>query len=130
MGAIQGLFKAQYDVLRAQGHSPTECFNETVEEALVSLYPLINGQGMDWMFRNCSTTAQRGALDWAPIFYEANKPVIEKLYADVKSQKEAKITIDANSDPNYREKLEKELSEVDSQEMWQVGKEVRKLRSE
>lgn len=77
MGAIQGLFQAQYEVLRAKGHSPSEAFNETVEEATQSLYPLVGGKGMDWMYENCSTTARRGALDWAPRFYTATKPVFE-----------------------------------------------------
>jgi len=129
MGAIQGIFKAQYDILREQGHSPTEAFNETVEEGLVSLYPLINNKGMDWMFRNCSTTAQRGALDWAPKFYDAVKPVINDLYDSVKTGNEAKIAVAANTDANYREKLEKELSDMDSQEIWRVGHEIRKLRA-
>ena len=79
MGAIQGLFKAQYDVLRSKGHSPSEAFNETVEEATQSLYPLVAANGMDWMYANCSTTACRGALDWAPKFYDATKPVFEVL---------------------------------------------------
>src|SRR5690348_17700268 len=33
MGAIYGLWLAQYEVLREHGHSPSEAFNETVEEA-------------------------------------------------------------------------------------------------
>ncbi|KAK9659748.1 Bifunctional acetohydroxyacid reductoisomerase [Basidiobolus ranarum] len=80
MGAIQGAFQAQYEVLRSRGHSPSEAFNETVEEATQSLYPLIGEKGMDWMYSNCSTTAQRGALDWWKPFYEATKPVFEQLY--------------------------------------------------
>ncbi|MDR1738622.1 MAG: ketol-acid reductoisomerase, partial [Candidatus Symbiothrix sp.] len=32
MGAIQGILLAQYEVLRANGHTPSEAFNETVEE--------------------------------------------------------------------------------------------------
>ncbi len=130
MGAIQGLFKAQYEVLRANGHSPSEAFNETVEEATQSLYPLIAENGMDWMYANCSTTAQRGALDWMDPFYEATKPVFEKLYKSVLDGVEAQKSIDSNSQPDYREKLEAELKELEESEMWQAGKAVRKLRPE
>lgn len=130
MGAIQGLFRAQYEVLRANGHSPSEAFNETVEEATQSLYPLIAENGMDWMYANCSTTAQRGALDWMGPFYEATKPVFEKLYKSVTDGVEAQKSIDANSQSDYREKLEAELKELEESEMWQAGKAVRKLRPE
>ena len=129
MGGIAGLFKAQYDVLREHGHSPSEAFNETVEEALQSLYPLINEKGMDYMFSNCSTTAQRGALDWSKRFEALNKPLIEEIYQSVITGKEAERTIDCNSSPDYREKLNKELDEVNNMEIWKVGKEIRKLRS-
>lgn len=128
MGMIQGAFKAQYDVLRENNHSPSEAFNETVEEALVSLYPLVNDNGMDWMFENCSTTAQRGALDWSKKFYDIIKPEIEKCYESVKTGNEAKITIDANSDPNYRKNLQKELEEIKNQEVWKIGHIIRKMR--
>ena len=47
MGAIQGIFAAQYEVLRANGHSPSEAFNETVEELTHSLMPLVAEHGMD-----------------------------------------------------------------------------------
>lgn len=130
MGAIQGLFRAQYEVLRENGHSPSEAFNETVEEATQSLYPLIAENGMDWMYANCSTTAQRGALDWMGPFYEATKPVFEKLYKSVIDGEEAQRSIDSNSQSDYREKLEKELKELEESEMWQAGKAVRKLRPE
>jgi len=130
MGAIQGIFRAQYEVLRANGHSPSEAFNETVEEATQSLYPLIAENGMDWMYANCSTTAQRGALDWMGPFYEATKPVFEKLYKSVTDGVEAQKSIDSNSQPDYREKLEAELKELEESEMWQAGKAVRKLRPE
>ena len=130
MGAIQGLFRAQYEVLRANGHSPSEAFNETVEEATQSLYPLIAENGMDWMYANCSTTAQRGALDWMGPFYEATKPVFEKLYKSVTDGIEAQKSIDSNSQSDYREKLEAELKELEESEMWQAGKAVRKLRPE
>jgi ketol-acid reductoisomerase len=128
MGAIQGLFAAQYDLLRKKGHSPSEAFNETVEEATESLYPLIAENGMDWMYANCSTTAQRGALDWWKKFRDAVAPVFEDLYDSVASGNEAKITIEANSKSDYRPKLEKELDELRNSEMWQAGAQVRKLR--
>ena len=130
MGAIQGLFRAQYEVLRENGHSPSEAFNETVEEATQSLYPLIAENGMDWMYANCSTTAQRGALDWMGPFYEATKPVFAQLYKSVIDGVEAQKSIDSNSQPDYREKLEAELKELEESEMWQAGKAVRKLRPE
>ena len=130
MGAIQGLLLAQYEVLRENGHSPSEAFNETVEELTQSLGPLFAKNGMDWMYANCSTTAQRGALDWYPRFHDAIKPVVQKLYESVKSGKEAQISIDANSKPDYREGLEKELKALRESEMWQTAVTVRKLRPE
>jgi ketol-acid reductoisomerase len=130
MGAIQGLFRAQYEVLRENGHTPSEAFNETVEEATQSLYPLIAEKGMDWMYANCSTTAQRGALDWMGPFYEATKPVFQKLYQSVKDGVEAQKSIDSNSQDDYREKLEVELKALEDSEMWRTGAEVRKLRPE
>lgn len=130
MGAIQGIFAAQYDVLRANGHSPSEAFNETVEELTQSLMPLVAENGMDWMYANCSTTAQRGALDWWKPFRDATKPVFEQLYNSVKTQEQAEISITRNSQPDYREKLEVELAELRESEMWQAGKAVRSLRPE
>jgi len=130
MGAIQGLLLAQYEVLRENGHSPSEAFNETVEELTQSLGPLFAQNGMDWMYANCSTTAQRGALDWMGPFHDAIKPVVEKLYASVKCGNEAQISIDSNSKPDYREGLEKELKALRESEMWQAGAVVRKLRPE
>ncbi len=130
MGAIQGIFAAQYEVLRANGHSPSEAFNETVEELTQSLMPLVAENGMDWMYANCSTTAQRGALDWWKPFRDASKPVFEKLYAQVAAGEEAQRSIDSNSKSDYREKLEEELDELKSSEMWQAGAAVRKLRPE
>ncbi|GAB3706763.1 ketol-acid reductoisomerase [Spirosoma flavus] len=130
MGAIQGIFAAQYEVLRANGHSPSEAFNETVEELTQSLMPLVAENGMDWMYANCSTTAQRGALDWWKPFRDATKPVFEKLYNSVKDQEQAEISITRNSQPDYREKLEVELSELRESEMWQAGAAVRSLRPE
>jgi ketol-acid reductoisomerase len=130
MGLLQGAFLAQYEVLREHGHSPSEAYNETIEEALQSLYPLVSEKGMDWMYANCSTTAQRGALDWAPKFRDGIKPLIEECYQSVLNGNEAKIAIDSNSSEDYREKLEEELKEVSSQEMWQAGKVLRNLRPE
>lgn len=130
MGAIQGLFAAQYDLLRKRGHSPSEAFNETVEEATQSLYPLVAENGMDWMYANCSTTAQRGALDWWKKFRDAVAPVFEELYDSVESGNEARITIEANQQADYRAKLEEELKELQESEMWQAGATVRKLRPE
>jgi len=128
MGAIAGIFEAQFNVLRQRGHSPSEAFNETVEEFTQSLMPLIAENGMDWMFANCSTTAQRGALDWKGKFREATEPVLNELYDSVVSGKEAKIVIEANSKPDYRVKLEDELKVMHNSELWQTGLEVRKLR--
>lgn len=130
MGAIEGLFEAQYQVLREHGHSPSEAFNETVEELTQSLAPLFGEKGMDWMYANCSTTAQRGALDWAPRFRDAIKPVMEWLYLSVQTGHEAQISIDSNSKPDYREKLNEELRQMRESEMWQAGMTVRKLRPE
>ena len=130
MGAIQGLLLAQYEVLRENGHTPSEAFNETVEELTQSLMPLFAKNGMDWMYANCSTTAQRGALDWMGPFHDAIKPVVEKLYKSVKSGNEAQISIDANSKPDYRVGLEKELAALHNSEMWRTGETVRKLRPE
>lgn len=130
MGAIQGLLLAQYEVLRQNGHTPSEAFNETVEELTQSLMPFFAAKGMDWMYANCSTTAQRGALDWMGPFHDACKPVIEKLYASVKSGNEAQIAIDANSKPDYRVGLEKELAALRESEMWRTAETVRKLRPE
>ncbi len=130
MGAIQGLLLAQYEVLRENGHTPSEAFNETVEELTQSLMPLFAKNGMDWMYANCSTTAQRGALDWMGPFHDAIKPVVEKLYKSVKSGNEAQISIDSNSKPDYREKLEEELKALRESEMWQTAVTVRKLRPE
>lgn len=130
MGAIQGLLLAQYEVLRENGHSPSEAFNETVEELTQSLGPLFGENGMDWMYANCSTTAQRGALDWMGPFHDAIKPVMEKLYNSVKTGNEAQISIDSNSKPDYRINLEKELTALRESEMWRAGAVVRKLRPE
>ena len=130
MGAIQGIFAAQYEVLRSNGHSPSEAFNETVEELTQSLMPLVAENGMDWMYANCSTTAQRGALDWWKKFRDASKPVFEELYKEVAAGNEAQRSIDSNSKADYRVKLEEELKELRESEMWRAGSAVRKLRPE
>lgn len=130
MGAIQGLFQAQYEVLREHGHTPSEAFNETVEELTQSLMPLFAQKGMDWMYANCSTTAQRGALDWMTPFHDAVKPVLERLYNSVESGEEAQRSIDSNSQPDYREKLNEELRRMRESELWQAGITVRSLRPE
>lgn len=130
MGAIQGIFAAQFDVLRAKGHSPSEAFNETVEELTQSLMPLVAENGMDWMYANCSTTAQRGALDWWKKFRDATAPVFAELYDSVATGKESQRSIDSNSKADYREKLEEELKELRESELWQAGKTVRSLRPE
>ena len=130
MGAIQGIFAAQYETLRANGHTPSEAFNETVEELTQSLMPLVAENGMDWMYANCSTTAQRGALDWWTRFRDATKPVFEELYREVAAGNEAQRSIDLNSKPDYREKLDEELRQMRESEMWQTGAVVRKLRPE
>jgi ketol-acid reductoisomerase len=128
MGAIQGIFAAQYETLRQNGHSPSEAFNETVEELTQSLMPLVAENGMDWMYANCSTTAQRGALDWWKKFRDATKPVFDELYKEVAKGNEAQRSIDTNSKPDYRQGLDSELKELRDSEMWQAGAAVRKLR--
>jgi ketol-acid reductoisomerase len=130
MGALAGVMKAQYDTLRLMGHSPSEAFNETVEEATQSLYPLVGKNGMDWMFASCSTTAQRGALDWSKRFELAVKPLFELLYRDVQAGVETKRVLDTCSAPDYRAKLEEELDELKNSEMWRTGATVRSLRPE
>ncbi|WP_185862207.1 ketol-acid reductoisomerase [Blattabacterium cuenoti] len=130
MGAIQGIFAAQYQVLREKGHSPSESFNETVEELTQSLMPLVSEKGMDWMYANCSTTAQRGALDWWKKFRDATFPIFKELYHEVYSEKEAQRIIEANSDVNYRIKLKKELQNLKKSELWEVGSIIRDLRPE
>jgi ketol-acid reductoisomerase len=128
MGALAGIMEAQYQVLRENGHSPSEAFNETVEELTQSLIRLVDEKGMDWMYANCSATAQRGALDWKPKFRDATLPVFKDLYKRVKSGEETKIVLEKTSGANYREHLEKELKELRESEMWQAGATVRSLR--
>ena len=128
MGALAGMFEAQYQVLRNHGHSPSEAFNETVEELTQSLMPLVAENGMDWMYANTSVTAQRGALDWKNKFRDAAKPVFENLYEEVASGREAKRVIEEGSKSDYREKLDLELKEIRESELWQAGQAVRSLR--
>lgn len=128
MGALAGVMEAQYNILRKNGHTPSEAFNETVEELTESLIKLVGENGMDWMFANTSTTAQRGALDWRHNFRKAVEPVFDELYTSVSSGNEAKIVIEANSKEDYRAGLEAELKEIQESEMWQAGKVVRSLR--
>ncbi len=130
MGCLAGVMEAQYNVLRKNGHSPSEAFNETVEELTQSLIRLVAQNGMDWMFGNCSTTAQRGALDWAPKFRDAVAPVFDSLYKRVLSGEEARVVLEANSAPDYREKLQVELDTLKNSEMWRAGASVRSLRPE
>ena len=130
MGCLAGVMEAQYTTLRKHGHSPSEAFNETVEELTQSLIRLVAENGMDWMYENCSTTAQRGALDWRHRFRDAVTPVFEKLYQSVVSGEEARIVLKANSTKDYREKLQKELDQIKLSEMWQAGEAVRSLRPE
>ncbi len=130
MGALAGLFEAQYNVLRKNGHSPSEAFNETVEELTQSLMPLVAENGMDWMYANTSVTAQRGALDWRHKFRKATEPVFDELYNSVATGKEAAIVIASGQKDDYREQLEKELKEIRESELWQAGAQVRKLRPE
>lgn len=130
MGAIAGIMEAQYNVLRKNGHSPSEAFNETVEELTQSLIRLVGQKGMDWMYANCSTTAQRGALDWRGKFRQAAAPVFDELYRRVVAGEETRIVLAANSAPDYKEKLEAELRQMRESEMWQTGAAVRSLRPE
>ncbi|PVH91553.1 ketol-acid reductoisomerase mitochondrial precursor [Periconia macrospinosa] len=130
MGGIHGMFLAQYEVLRERGHSPSEAFNETVEEATQSLYPLIGANGMDYMYAACSTTARRGAIDWSKRFKETLKPVFNDLYDSVRDGSETKRSLEFNSQADYREQYKKELAEIDDLEIWRAGKAVRSLRPE
>jgi ketol-acid reductoisomerase len=130
LGCLAGVMEAQYSLLRKHGHSPSEAFNETVEELTQSLIRLVAENGMDWMYSNCSTTAQRGALDWLPKFRDAVIPVFNELYERVVSGQETRRVLEANSAPDYREKLQKELDAMRNSEMWQAGAAVRSLRPE
>jgi len=128
MGCLAGVMEAQYNVLRKNGHTPSEAFNETVEELTQSLIRLVDENGMDWMYSNCSATAQRGALDWRHRFRDAVAPLFDKLYESVVRGKETEIVMKANSAPDYKERLRKELDEIKNSEMWRAGAAVRRLR--
>jgi ketol-acid reductoisomerase len=128
MGCLAGVMEAQYNVLRKNGHTPSEAFNETVEELTQSLIRLVDENGMDWMYSNCSATAQRGALDWRHRFRDAVAPVFDELYKSVVRGKETEIVMKANSAPDYKERLRKELDEIKNSEMWMAGAAVRRLR--
>jgi len=130
MGALAGMMEAQYNELRKHGHSPSEAFNETVEELTQSLIRLVGENGMDWMYANCSATAQRGALDWRHKFRKAVEPVFAELYDSVATGKETEVVLRVNSAPDYKVKLEAELKEMRESEMWQAGAAVRDLRPE
>ncbi len=130
MGALAGMMEAQYAELRKHGHTPSEAFNETVEELTQSLIRLVGENGMDWMYANCSATAQRGALDWRHKFREAVAPVFAELYHSVEIGKETEVVLRVNSAPDYKEKLNAELKEMRDSEMWQAGAAVRALRPE
>ncbi len=128
MGALAGVMEAQYDVLRANGHSPSEAFNETVEELTQSLIRLVDENGMDWMYSNCSATAQRGALDWKPKFKKATLPVFKDLYRRVKDGRECARVLSSAGGANYQKLLQKELDQLHNSEMWRAGAAVRALR--
>ena len=130
LGCLAGVMEAQYNLLRKHGHTPSEAFNETVEELTQSLILLVAENGMDWMFKNCSATAQRGALDWAPKFKDAVTPVFDTLYERVKSGEETQRVLDANSAVDYRQQLDGELKVMHDSEMWRAGATVRSLRPE
>jgi ketol-acid reductoisomerase len=130
MGALAGIMEAQYEVLRANGHSPSEAFNETVEELTQSLIRLVDENGMDWMYANCSATAQRGALDWKPKFRAAVAPVFSELYERVKTGVETRRVMEACGAPDYQEHLGEELAEMRNSEMWRAGQATRDLRPE
>jgi ketol-acid reductoisomerase len=128
MGALAGIMEAQYDELRKHGHTPSEAFNETVEELTQSLIRLVDEKGMDWMYINCSATAQRGALDWKPKFKKAVAPVFRELYQRVKTGKETARVLTACGRPDYQKFLQQELNEMGGSEMWRAGQAVRALR--
>jgi ketol-acid reductoisomerase len=130
MGCLAGVMEAQYNLLRKHGHSPSEAFNETVEELTQSLIRLVAENGMDWMYANCSTTAQRGALDWAPKFRDAVVPIFDQLYESVVNGTETRRVLDVNNAPDYRAKLNAELETIGNSEMWRAGRAVRGLRPE
>jgi len=128
MGAIAGIMEAQYNTLRKNGHSPSESFNETVEELTQSLIRLVDENGMDWMFNNCSETARIGALRWRNRFRDCTQPLFDSLYELVVSGEETRIVLEKSKDPNYRQKLQDELQKMGDSELWRAGATVRSLR--
>ena len=130
MGALAGIMEAQYNCLREHGHSPSEAFNETVEELTQSLIRLVDENGMDWMFCNCSETARIGALRWRNRFREGAKPLFDSLYELVVSGEETRIVLERSAEPDYRQKLAEELKAMGNSEMWRAGTTVRSLRPE
>ena len=128
MGALAGIMEAQYETLRRHGHTPSEAFNETVEELTESLIKLVAENGMDWMYANCSATAQRGALDWKPKFKKAVMPVFRELYKRVVTGAETRRVLRSTGRQDYKQALSKELSEMGNSEMWLAGKATRALR--
>jgi len=128
MGMIQAAFLAQYKVLRNNGHSPLEAYHETIEEALTSLYPIIDENGMDWLYKNCSKTAQRGAIDWAEVFEPKLETMIQECYDSVKNETEIKRIIECNENPDYDTILQNELDEISNQEMWEIKKQIKNLK--
>ena len=128
MGALAGILEAQYSTLREHGHSPSEAFNETVEELTQSLIRLVDENGMDWMYCNCSETARIGALRWRKRFRDCTKPLFESLYELVATGEETRIVLEKSKATDYRQKLADELKEMGDSEMWQAGVTVRSLR--
>ena len=62
---------------------------------------------------------------------DISKNVIDaSIFCEVKTGNEAQISIDKNSQADYREKLNAELEAMRNKEMWQAGVTVRKLRPE
>ena len=109
MGALAGIMEAQYNTLRERGHSPSEAFNETVEELTQSLIRLVDENGMDWMYCNCSETARIGALRWRERFRDGTKPLFDSLYDLVAAGEETRIVLERSKAPDYRQKLADEL---------------------
>ena len=128
MGALAGIMEAQYNTLRENGHSPSEAFNETVEELTQSLIRLVDENGMDWMYCNCSETARIGALRWRKRFRDGAKPLFDSLYELVVSGEETRIVLERSKETDYRQKLADELKEMGESEMWRAGVTVRSLR--
>jgi len=128
MGALAGIMEAQYNTLREHGHSPSEAFNETVEELTQSLIRLVDENGMDWMYCNCSETARIGALRWRNRFRDGTKPLFDSLYELVATGEETRIVLERSSQADYRQKLAEELKDMGNSEMWRAGATVRSLR--